>query len=404
MNFTRSSRLRIAFVVDKCAPYFVGGYEKRVFALAEALSARHDVAVFTSLDIRTATLGGLTYFRVAPTTFQRESSGRRSWVHSALFAIAIARRPIAIELWRPDVIILQSIPYIHLGTSARWIRRSRYPVVLDVCEAWSEYRFGGTDVGRLVTFLIFNLLRNAARRSDAIVAISRATRDSLIRRYGIPVERVTTIPLGIPLQTVTVATDSHQAKSPIDVIFVNRLVTEKRPLDIVTALWRLRTKYNWNGYAVIVGGGPLLSEVRHTVKLRGLSGNVEVTGFVDESRKVELLNRARLFVLPSEREGFSLAALEALGSGVPVVAARPPQDEVFGVADLVKDGVNGVLYPLGKIEHLVDTLWRLLSDEDRRADMARNARNTANHYSIQAVTTHFESILYRVVLDSETHG
>ena len=86
----------------------------------------------------------------------------------------------------------------------------------------------------------------------------------------------------------------------------------------------------------------------------------------------QLLSQADLFVLPSEQESFGLAALEALASGVPVVASN-----VGGLPEVVRHAETGWLVPVRDPTALAAAVVQLLADESRRAAMGRAARADA---------------------------
>lgn len=386
--------MRVAFLVDKTAPFFIGGYENRILDLARLLAARHDVCVFSSMDAASARIDHVDYRRVCSTTFQRDVSGQRRLAHGALFASALLHEPAVLRAWDPSVVIVQAIPYAHLPATARWLSRGRTPWLLDVCEAWTSYKYAGRFAGSAATRAVHGLLADAARRADHIMAISEATRTSLETAYQVPIGNVSVVPLCAPPPA---GPASGGTGPPLDFLFLNRLVPEKRPLDFVEALRRLRVDHGWTGAAAIAGGGPLLAKVSEAVAAAGLDAQVTVTGFVSPATKESLLTRARTFVLPSEREGFSLAALEALSHGVPVVAAQPPLAEVFGVGDLVEPERNGLLFPLGDIPALVAALIRRLSVGPSEGGWDANARATASRYSPERVRDRLEEALRRTV-------
>ena len=121
---------------------------------------------------------------------------------------------------------------------------------------------------------------------------------------------------------------------------------------------------------VLIGDGPERREVEALVAQLGLGAYVRFLGLMP--RVSELLARADLFLLPSQTESFGLAALEALASGVPVVASA-----VGGLPEVVRDGVTGLLVPPAQPAELARAIASLLGDEPRRSAMARAARTDA---------------------------
>jgi len=106
----------------------------------------------------------------------------------------------------------------------------------------------------------------------------------------------------------------------------------------------------------------------------------------------ELLRGADLFVLPSRREGLPMAILEAMASGVPIVATR-----VGGVPEIIEDGEDGVLVPPEDPGALAAALGGLLDHPDRRAAMGIAARRKAEREFSLADAVDRYSEIYREI-------
>jgi len=143
---------------------------------------------------------------------------------------------------------------------------------------------------------------------------------------------------------------------------------------------------------VLVGDGP---EREGVEKLAGALGLGPYVTFLGEQLHLGgLFAQADLFVLPSEQESFGLAALEALASGVPVVAS-----DVGGLPEVVRDGETGLLVPPHDPRALAVAVLELLRDEPRRAAMGRAARADATaRFRPGPVLDRFEA-LYRELLE-----
>jgi glycosyltransferase involved in cell wall biosynthesis len=170
---------------------------------------------------------------------------------------------------------------------------------------------------------------------------------------GAPPEGVAALaPRAAPL-LVSVA--RHQARKGIDVLL--RALASLRAAGVP-----LR--------ACLVGGGPRLAEPRQRVAELGLAGAVVCTGVVESV--APYLGCADVFVLPSrEEQSGSLALLEALRAGLPVVASG-----VDGILEDVADGEDGLLVPPGDPAALAAALARVLADAPLRARLGRQARAT----------------------------
>jgi glycosyltransferase involved in cell wall biosynthesis len=98
-------------------------------------------------------------------------------------------------------------------------------------------------------------------------------------------------------------------------------------------------------------------------------------------------------LMPSEMESFGLAALEAMACGVPSIATR-----VGGVPELIEDGVNGLLFPVGDTEAMAAAAIALLGDEARLAAMSAAARkNASDRFCSTRIIPFYEAFYERVI-------
>ena len=123
-----------------------------------------------------------------------------------------------------------------------------------------------------------------------------------------------------------------------------------------------------------------------------LEGTVHFCGFVEDS--AAFLRGVDMFVLTSRTEGFSIATLEAMATGLPVVATR-----CGGPEEIVTDGVDGSLVPVGSPAAVADALLDYINDPARREQAGRRARQTVtDRFSVERVASAYERI-YCELLD-----
>jgi len=199
-------------------------------------------------------------------------------------------------------------------------------------------------------------------------------------------------------QSVAVITGSVQASRnmsgdsdrDIDLVFVGRLSLIKQVdqfLAIVGSLKRTMPDV----YAVIIGNGPLMADLRAQANELGLSENIE---FVGMRREIEpFLIRSRVFVLTSKCEGLSIAMAEAMCVGVvPVVA------NVGDLSDLVVDGENGYLVEPGNIAEYAEKTISLLQNDALWSQYSRQAIEAARaHCDIDVVSGQWQRHLREVI-------
>jgi glycosyltransferase involved in cell wall biosynthesis len=164
-------------------------------------------------------------------------------------------------------------------------------------------------------------------------------------------------------------------RDPPEVLFVGRLSEEKGSAELAEATSGIpRT---------VVGDGPL----RHLVP--------DAVGFVPHAELGQYYERAAVVVCPSRREGYGVAAREAMAYGRPVVASA-----VGGLLDAVEDGVTGLLVPPGDAPALRSALERLLGDPVLRARLGEAGRRRAGELFSHESATRGTLAAYRAALDS----
>lgn len=230
-----------------------------------------------------------------------------------------------------------------------------------------------------------------SRLMDRVVGVSQDSAQQCIRE-GVPAGRVRTICNGIDLTRFTYAGSS--AGGPA--VLVARLVPEKdlpTLLQAVALLVRREPGFRLQ----VAGDGPCMQETRQALEQLGLNDHVQLLG---ECRDVpSVLRRASLFVLSSRTEGISLTLLEAMASGLPVVATR-----VGGNTEVVQDGRTGWLVPVGDAEQLAGAMERLWRNPDQARQFGEAGRQrVVQHFDVARMVGQYED-LYREVLAERGAG
>jgi glycosyltransferase involved in cell wall biosynthesis len=167
----------------------------------------------------------------------------------------------------------------------------------------------------------------------------------------------------------TIEQPSRPRGDTIRLLSIMRLNPKKRPLALVRMMRRLRSRLDRDHHLVlrIVGDGPLRPRLERAIERNDLAGQVELVGHQSRERIRYLMAESDAFVLPTIRESFGLAALEARCAGLPVVAMRSS-----GVSELIEHEVNGLL--ADSDADLVECVAQLLRNPAMRESIARRNR------------------------------
>jgi glycosyltransferase involved in cell wall biosynthesis len=138
----------------------------------------------------------------------------------------------------------------------------------------------------------------------------------------------------------------------------------------------------------IVGEGPERESLSALAANLGLQHRLTMSGWTAEPDQV--LAQAALFVSSSRYEGFPNALLEAMGAGLPVVSTA-----CTGSAEIVADGINGVLVPVDDVQALACGMRRVMRDAALRRKLAENAVATAHRYHAAAIVPRWDTVLVR---------
>ncbi|MGO9972899.1 MAG: glycosyltransferase [Solirubrobacteraceae bacterium] len=318
-------------VTDAIAPYHRGGKEQRYAEIAPRLGAYASVRVYTMKwweGPATIERDGVTYQAITP-LLPLYRHGRRSVRQAIVFAIACARL-----LFCPfDAIEADHMPYLQLFVlkAVTLIKRKRLVVTWHEvwgAAAWQAY------IGRAGRAAWW-IERASMRLPDVIVAASPETAQRL-RRF-VP-ERVSIIsaPNGIDVASVA---SVPATRDVFDVVSVGRMIRHKR-FDLLLDAIAILARDGLELRCQIVGDGPEREALELQAHRLGISERITIkTAIIAHDEVLSLVKGARAFVLPSEREGFGIAALEALACGVPVITTSCPDNLSQHLVRRSRDGV-----------------------------------------------------------------
>ncbi|MBU1660370.1 MAG: glycosyltransferase family 4 protein [Chloroflexi bacterium] len=357
----------------------VGGAERQVAALIPGLLAQ-GVAV----DVITRRHPGLaSYEQIDGVPVHRLPVPGPKPIASLAFTLTAL--PLLRRL-RPDLIHAHEL-FSTTTTAVAAKRLFDYPVVVTL--------HGGGGFNEIVRLQKKALgayrLSVFAKTVDSFVAISREL-DAELERIGIPPEHRAFIPNAVdtdhfqPLpHREKMAQRSALGLPDVPLaVFTGRLAPEKR-LDRLIAIWPDVRQIHPEACLLILGTGTEAARIE-----RAAGEGVRFLGQVE--RVLPYLQASDVFVLPSEREGLSVALLEAMSAGLSVLAT-----DVGGTPDVIEHGVTGWLVPPDAPEVMRDGLLTLLTDADLRTRLGRRAREcVVAEYSLPIAAARLTNLYTRL--------
>jgi glycosyltransferase involved in cell wall biosynthesis len=289
---------------------------------------------------------------------------RAGWVDPQSL-LELARR-----LWTdpPDILMLLTvIPNIW----GRFLGRlARVPVIVGNCR-------GGAAPWRQHEWVLWPLAHH-------ILCNSQILKDYLVSCYGLPPARLTVVPNGVDTGFFQPGANGRQEGSPV-VLSVARLVPDKDHDTLLVAFGQLAGEHP-GAELWLVGNGPRLEDLEQKTRDLGLTGRVKFLPATHDIRK--LYHQADIFVLSSVNEALPNVILEAMATGLPVVATK-----VGGLPEAVVPEDTGLLVSPRDVEGLAAALGRLLDDPGTRRKLGRRGRERAlAQFSFEAMVSRHEEV------------
>lgn len=173
------------------------------------------------------------------------------------------------------------------------------------------------------------------------------------------------------------------------IVAVGRFEPPKGYQDMIKSFDIIRKKQNVR--LIILGKGPLESSIKKLISDLDLKDHVLMPGFV--SNPWSYLNLADVYLSTSHWEGFHLTIAEAMACGVPPVAT----DCDFGPREVIQDGINGFLVPVGDIETIAEKVINLLTNEPLRKKLSENAKIRALDFDVSKIVKQYEVVFDKVI-------
>ncbi len=277
---------------------------------------------------------------------------------------------------------------------ARELKREGCTAIL--CQEYEYARFDiAVLLGKLVHLPVFATFQGgdkisspieyplrwlSLRASDGLIVASQMERDRLESEYGIGQPKVVRIfnPMGVTTwQAIDRNEARHHSNIPIEArvaIFHGRMQIQHKGLDLLLAAWEqiCQQRPDKDLRLLLVGTGSDAEELSHQITLRKLRGVMWINEYVRDRTAIQrYLSAADVYILPSRKEGFPVAPLEAMACSLPIVAT-----DVAGISDILELGgaSGGIVVPPENVDRLALVLGQLLDDEILSRELGKQAR------------------------------
>ncbi|HUU76689.1 MAG TPA: glycosyltransferase family 4 protein, partial [Methanoregulaceae archaeon] len=283
-----------------------------------------------------------------------------------------------------DIIDCQNFPYLHCFPVALVARMKKTPLVITWHEVWEDYWFEYLGIfgffGKVIEKLVAHL-------SATVAAVSDMTRNNLQLLNNRP--EITIIPNGIDLHRIVEVPPSDTVS---DILFSGRLVREKKIDLLIQALASIKRELP-DIRCIIAGDGPEMFELQKTAQYYDVSDNIRFMGFLKvHDEVIALMKSSKVFGSPSVREGFGIAALEAMACGLPVVTSDTRKNAVKDLVD-ERTGIITSLTPEGFAESILACIRR-------RDEMRNDCIKFAEGYDWDVIAGKAESY-YAAIADNK---
>lgn len=216
------------------------------------------------------------------------------------------------------------------------------------------------------------------------VALSPLVQGTIREFYGIPQEKIPVIYNGADLSRC-IPKEDYNAGETFTFVHIGRFNEQKNHKGLLDAFQKVLSRHP-DCRLELLGDGELLEQTKAYAEALGIAERVRFLG--SQSNVYPYLHQADAFLLPSNYEGMPMTIIEAMGTGLPIVATK-----VGGVPDMLTDGESGLLTPV-EPEAVAEACERLITDEALRTMLGTNAKRNSRRFSAEYMATEYVK-LYR---------
>ena len=369
MRIKNGRKVKIAILVALFPPRHLAGIEMVTYNIAMRLSKKnHEVHVIATLD------EGLPKESIEKDFYvHRIKTSKIPILRTALYYI---KSFFAVKKINPDIVHIQTIYLSLSGLLIKKFLHKPYVVYGHGSDVYLPWRFKN--------IISKPILKNA----DAVIALTEDMKREVQKIYD---REVFVIPNGIDLERFE-NLSKEDLRSELEIkegkiiLFVGTLRPVKGVRYLIEAM-KIVTDKNKNKRLFIVGDGEERGYLESLVRNLNIERYVTFVGKVPNEEVPEYMGASDVFVLPSLSEGFPVTVIEAMASGLPIVAT-----DVRGLSEIIKNGENGFLVkPKNSIE-IAEKVLLLLEDDELRRRISRNNKEEVKRYSWENIVENLKEV------------
>lgn len=300
-----------------------------------------------------------------------------------LYEMALASKMVEVTRYEKlDLIHAHyAIPHASAALTAKYVMGCDIKIVTTL---------HGTDITLVGLEPSFEpLMKYSIERSDAVTSVSEFLKKETLENYGVNKE-ITAIPNFIDTDVFR-PVDSRQLRRLLApngekiLVHVSNFRAVKRVGDAIKAFKQVLDK-GIKAKFLLVGDGPDRSECEVLARELGIWQQTRFLG--KQAELAAILSASDVFIIPSGNESFGLAALEAMACGVPVLSS-----DIGGLPEVNVDGKTGYIVKTGDVSALADRLYTMLTQEDLRKQMGKDAlAHAVNNFTKEQLVPKYEEV------------
>ena len=344
--------MKIAILSLFFPPRWVGGTETATLNLARELAKNPDNEIYVLTSENKWIQNLKENFKIIPI---QTSSIPKFKVFSYVFNSSKVLKAID-----PDVVHCQSII---TGLAPLWAKKP----YLVYCRGFDVY---------CATGIFKRINKNILKKAKLVLSLTKGMQDKLKKDYRV---KSKVLHNGIRLREIK---KDNTFKNRI--VYLGNLKKVKRVDDLIKAFSIVQNRIP-DAFLDIYGDGLEKESLMNLISKLGLQRSVAFNGSISNESVFEVLPLSDLLVLPSNSEGFPVCLLEAMVCGLPIVAT-----DTDGSKEVIKNGSNGFLVPVGDIESMATAMIKVLNDKKLAEKMRQSNLEIVKKYSLEKVAKKLE--------------